>query len=200
MIKQLISSAFFATVMASSSHLIAVNPQPYTNVRNLSYVPYFLENAYLLSNAINTTSGSVFIDVGSQDGAAARWVAQNYANVTNYAVNAWWSCDSSQKNLFQKFLSNVIQENTANIIVPIRMSSTEGAKALSIVADVIYLESSSQNLSADILCWFNHLSTNGILCGNDWSDPFVEASVSQAAIKLGYQVNSNGDFWSIQKN
>jgi hypothetical protein len=199
MMKKMIHSTLFAAALLTASHASADDPQPYTNIRNVTYVPYFLENGYLLNNMINLTSGSVFIDVGSRDGAAARYVAQNTQGVTIYAVNAWWSCDPSQKNLFQKFLSNVKQENTTASIIPLRMASSEAARAINVIGDVIYLGSSNQNLSVDILAWFAHLSSSGIICGNDWDDSFVETNVSQAATKLGSQVNSNGTFWYIQK-
>ncbi len=198
MIKKMIRSLFVATAL-TSSWLSADLPQPYTNIRSTSYSPYFFDNAYILGSLITDNSVSTFIDVGSHAGGAARYVAQNYPNVINYSVNLWQNCDYSQKNLFQRFLSNVIQENTASIITPIRMASSEAARALNIIADLVYLGSPANVLSSDIQLWFAHLSSNGTVCGQDWDDPAVETSVSKAASTLGCSVNTNGTFWYIQK-
>ena len=179
---------------------IKADPQPYTNIHVLSYVPYYVPDGYLLIGKINSLSATVFVEVGSQNGAAARFVAQNTpSQLAIYAVSSWWSCDPSEKYLFQKFLSNVIQENSTERIIPIRMSSYEGAKALNIIADVIYVNSASENLTSDILAWFSHLSSTGVICGSDWLDPMVELSVSQAAVQLGCVVVTSGNFWSIER-
>lgn len=190
-------STLFASALMATTCVVA-DPQPYTNIRNMAYVPYYLENGYLLSNVINMTSATVFIDVNSQNGSAARYVAQTTQDVTCYAVNAWWSCDTSQKYLFQRFLSNVKQENTAERIIPLRMASYEASHAINVVAEVIYI-GTNPNLGTDILAWFPHLSSNGVICGHDWEDPSVEVSISQAATKLGCQIHSDGNFWYLQK-
>lgn len=190
-----------ATAVAISTvFTLTADPQPYANIRNLPYVPYFFEDGYLLINLINENSVNTFIDVGSKDGSASRYVAQNTPDVVNFSINPWWSCDKSQKQLFQRFLSNVRQENNQERIIPIRMGSLEGARALDIIADLIYLGSSTQGIGTDIIAWSTHLSSSGIICGHEWQDPYVETGVSQAAAKLGLQVHSNGNFWYLKKN
>ncbi|HEY4832595.1 MAG TPA: hypothetical protein VIH61_08570 [Waddliaceae bacterium] len=199
MIKKAFGSAILASLLISSSP-VSADPQPYTNIHILPYVPYYVPDGFALIDQINSLPATVFIEVGSQDGAAARFVAQNApAGLAIYAVSSWWSCDPSEKYLFQKFLSNVIQENTTESIVPIRMASYEGAKALNIIADVIYVNSASETLNSDILAWSSHLSSIGVICGSNWQDPVVEMAVAQAAAQLGCVVVNNGNFWSIEK-
>lgn len=198
MIKKTIGSVLLASLLVSSSTMYA-DPQPYTNVHVLPYIPYYVPDGYLLMDRINSLLATTFIEVGSHDGAAARFVAQNTSELAIFAVSSWWSSDPSDKYLFQKFLSNVIQEGTTERIIPIRMASYEGAKALNVIADVIYVNSASENLTSDILVWFSHLSSSGVICGTDWLDPIVEVNVSQAAVQLGCVVVTDGNFWYIER-
>jgi hypothetical protein len=198
MIKKTFGSALLACLLMSSSSINA-DPQPYTDIHVLPYVPYYVPDGYLLIDKINSVLATVFIEVGSHDGSAARFLAQNTSELVIYALSSWLSYDPSEKYLFQKFLSNVIQENATERIIPIRMASYEGAKALNVIADVIYINSPSENLSADILAWFSHLSSTGVICGTDWQDPMIELAVSHAAVQLGCVVMSNGNFWSIER-
>lgn len=192
----LLSGLLFASAGLSAATL----GYPYSTIYPLSATPYYFENGYLLTGLITNVNGTVFIDVNSQGGSAARLVGQYSPGVTVYNVNMWQSCDISQKHLYQKFLSNVISDNTTGSIVPIRMSSLEAAKALNVVADVIYIETNDQTLSSEILAWASHLTPTGSICGINWSDAQVQYCVAQAAAKLGYNVKDNGDFWYLSKN
>lgn len=194
--KTMFLAGLFATLNLSADTL----PEPFASIYQLSPTPYYFENGYLLVDKVNTEKATVFIDVGSQGGSAARLIAQYTQGVKIYNVNIWQSCDSQQKNGYQKFLSNLIAENTAERIIPIRMSSIEAAKALNVIAEVIYLDSIESTLSSEILAWAPHLAPSGTICGHDWTDPNVQYTVAQAANKLGFLVKSNGDFWYLERN
>lgn len=192
----LLSSALFANLSLFADQL----PEPYLSVNQLAATPYYFDNTYPLLDLISTMQAQVFVDVGSGSGAVSRLIAQNTTGVQIYNVSMWQSCDSSNKFGFQRFLSNVILEGTTAKITPLRMSSLEAAKAINFRADIVYLDSTEQILSSEILAWASHLTQNGTICGHDWTEPSVQFSVAQAANKLGLLVKSNGDFWYLQKN
>lgn len=193
-----------AALLASAS-LCADLPQPYASIRNLPATPYYVQDAYTFFNLANTHNAAVIVDVGSQDGSVARYFAQQASNLPSlkqiYSIDLWESSDASQAHLFQRFLSNVIQENSTGLIVPIRMSSHEAAESLNVQADFINLAGSHDQNTVyhDIISWHSHLSNGGVLAGNDWYDTAVESAVTQAAATLGISVQVNGNVWYFTK-
>lgn len=199
-LKMVISSAILAI-----SPLFADLPQPFTHIKNLPQTPYFVQDAYVFYSLINDHKAAVIMDVESQDGGVARYVAQQVSNLPSvkeiYSVNLWQSQDRSQKHLFQRFLSNIIHENTAQLITPIRMSSSEAAEALNIQADFISLVGANDQdtIYRDILAWYPHLSDNGIMCGNNWNESSVQGGVTKAASTLDLTVLLNDNVWYFLK-
>jgi hypothetical protein len=185
--------------------LFADLPQPYTLIENLPQTPYFVQDAYIFYTLINENNAAVIVDVESQDGGVARYVAQQVNTLTSvkqiYSVNAWQSPDRSQKHLFQRFLSNVIQENSAPLITPIRMCSREAAESLNIQADFISVVGANDQdtIYRDIIAWYAHLSDNGVICGNNWNETSVQIGVTKAAAALEQTVVVNGNVWYFVK-
>src|SRR5438128_2515324 len=108
---KVLKQAFFGALLLCNFSLSADDPEPYVSIHNLSYVPYYVENGYLLMDRINTHSASIVIDVDSENGGGARLVGQNTPDsVQIYSVSMW----TSSEHAFQRFLSNVKQENTAS--------------------------------------------------------------------------------------
>lgn len=179
--------------------------QPYASIQNLPQTPYFVQDAYTYYSLIMGNGASVIIDVESADGGVARYVAQQAANlpmVTEiYSVNAWQSPDRSQKHLYQRFLSNVNQEMTTQLITPIRMSSQEGAESLKVTADFISVVGGNDSITIynDILSWYPHLSDKGIICGNNWLDSSVQVGVTKASASLDVKLHVNNNVWYFQK-
>ena len=202
--KDLTTMIMSSAILASLS-LFADLPQPFTNIQNLPPTPYFVQDAYVLYSLINQNNAAVIVDVESQDGGVARYVAQQVNTLTSvkeiYSVNAWQSSDRSQKYLFQRFLSNVIQENTAQLITPIRMTSREAAEALNIQADFISLVGANDQdtIYRDIVAWYTHLSNNGVICGNNWNDSSVQVGVTKAAATLEQTLHVNNNVWYFVK-
>lgn len=182
------------------------DPQPYSSIRNLPPTPYFVQDAYIYYSLIQSHNAAIIIDVESDEGGVARFIAQQANNLpsvnTIYAVNAWTSCDPSQKYLFQRFLSNVKQENTTNLIVPIRMNSNDAALALNVKADFISIVggNDAETIYKDILSWYPHLSDDGVICGNNWNDNSVEIGVTKAAESLDLTLKINDNVWYFEKN
>ncbi len=185
--------------------LCADLPQPYSSINDLPQTPYFVQDGYTIYSLANTHNVGVVIDVESQDGGVARYLAQQSSNLPSlkqiYSVNLWQSNDRSQKQLFRRFLSNVIQENTTQLIIPIRMASQEAAVSMNVQADLINLVGGNDQTTIynDILGWYPHLSDNGVMCGNNWVEPSVQIGVTSAAMKLDVSLQINGNVWFFVK-
>lgn len=191
--------------LLTGASLSADLPQPYDSIHSLPHTPYFVQDSYIFSNLVTTHNVSVAIDVDSQDGGVARYLAQQASNLPSltkiYSVNMWHSNDNSQKHLFQRFLSNVAQEATTQLIIPIRMSSHEAAESLNVKADLISLVGANEQYTIcnDILSWYPHLSDTGLLCGNNWDEDSVKAGVIKASMLLNVPVQINNNVWYFVK-
>jgi hypothetical protein len=203
--KKYFGQIFMTIAMLSGASLSADAPDPYAVIRNLPSTPYYVQDGYVYANLVNTHNVAVVIDVESQDGSVARFLAQQASNLPSltkiYSVNMWHSNDLAQKHLFRRFLSNVVQENTADRIIPVRMSSQEAAESMNIKADMINLVGANdqQTIYNDIVRWYPHLSDAGVMCGNNWYDPSVQAGVTKAAATLDVSVQVNDSVWYFVK-
>jgi len=203
--KKPLRTLFAAAALLVNISLYGDAIQPYASVKNLPQTPYYVQDAYTIYSLINTHGSVVVVDVESPDGGVARYVAQQAANLPTvkqiYSVSGWTSCDRSQKHLFQRFLSNVNQEMTTQMITPIRMSSQEAAEALNITADFISLvgRNESDSIYSDILAWYPHLAVNGVLGGNNWFDHSVQQGVTKAAVTLELNLQTNNNVWYFVK-
>ena len=67
-------------ILAGAS-LYADIPQPYSSIHNLPQTPYFVQDGYIYYNFVNTNNVAVVIDVYSEDGGVARYLAQQANNL-----------------------------------------------------------------------------------------------------------------------
>lgn len=191
-----VRGALIAAVFVGNSFLIA-DPEPYASIRQVSYEPYYFENSWILLDKVNAQSTTVFIDIESVDGMAARFVSANVpADVKVYNVNPW----SQDEHQFQQFLSNVIEEGQQEQIIPLRMSSKEGSATLNLAAEVIYIDCSQpDSVYEKILSWSTHLTENGLIVGNYWNWNEVKLPVVSAAGDLGLTFSTNANFWFLKR-
>lgn len=203
--KKYFGKILISSVVLACASAYADIPEPYESVDHLPPTPYFVQDSYIYYNLANTHNCEVIIDVESQDGGVARYLAQQANNLPSlrriYSVNMWQSNDRSQKHLFQRFLSNVAQEETSELIIPIRMNSHEASESLSLKADFISLVGANdqQTIYNDILGWFPHLSDGGVICGNNWYEPSVQIGVTKAAMMLDVSVRIDSNVWYFVK-
>lgn len=174
----------------------AVAQEPYDSIKQIDYQPYYLPNSYMVLNQFNALEGTVFVDVNSEQNGASRYMGSNVADgVKVYAISTWDSLGS-----YQTFLSNVIQENASSAIIPVRMASDEASYALNIVADVVYLNTSNaENLNQDIGLWFTHLTSTGVIVGDNWNFPEVAYAVASAALNYSLTISVSGTFWTLHR-
>jgi len=186
----------YMTVLTCSVASMLNSVEPYDATRTITYVPYTLQDGYYLYNEVIAQNTTLFIDVGSQGGAVARYIAANTNGSVNiFNINSW----SNNENDFQTFLSNVIQENQATNIIPIRMNSLEACVGLNLVSQCIYIETDPNNIYADIIGWSSHLAPQGVITGNHWEWSDVEFQVIRAASLLNMTVTVNGTYWFLKK-
>ncbi len=144
--------------------------------------------------------------MGSWLGASTRFLASSIGNNGKvYAIDTWEGSsdefehmnDPRRSSLYQLFLSNVKHAQLTEIIVPFRMKSLEAAKALNIKADLIYIDAAhdTESVYQDILAWYPHLESGGIICGDDWSWPSVQVGVVKAAVVFRKSIYHEGNFW-----
>jgi hypothetical protein len=199
---KLLSSLSLTAWLCLSSQLTAL-PEPYNSVNTLPIIYYYVPDGYVLYSLATENSSSVIVDVESDNGSVARYLAQqNIPSVTKvYSVSLWAAGNPPEYDRYQRFLSNVIQEGTAEVIVPLRMSSAEAASALNVSADLIYFGTFDSNtLYDEIAHWIGNLSDNGVLCGNNWNENAIKVAVVNAANDFNLNLGINSNVWYLKKN
>jgi predicted O-methyltransferase YrrM len=182
-------------------------PEPYKSTRDLPFDPHgWFPNARQLAACFQEKPIAVVIEVGAWLGVSTRFLASSVQPGGKvYAVDTWspteevYMTDPRLPCLYQLFLSNVKHAQLTDTIVPVRMTSLEAAQALNVKADLIYIDAAHDTVSVreDILAWAPHLEEGGILCGDDWPYPPVQAAVKEAAKKLDRSIYSSERFWRI---
>lgn len=180
-------------------------PEPYRSVSLLKpdWHGWFSgPNRAMIEQFIRTQNPKVILEVGTWLGNSAIFMAHLLAEDGKlYAVDHWQGSIEHDtmpdakirlKTLYQQFLSNVVYAGMANKIVPLRMSSLEAARSISVQPDLIYLDGahSEEDIYNDILAWYPKLNKGGILCGDDyaWGDAqigYIKNGIERAARILG---------------
>lgn len=166
------------------------------------------KNQEMLKIIIAEKKPKIVIEIGSWLGASTRLIAQTISDESIvYAIDTWKGSNEpahlndprvKDNRLFHIFLSNVIQTNLQNKIIPIRMTSMEAYAAFDGYADLIYIDGShlEEDVYMDITKWYEKLALNGVICGDDWQSwPSVTKAVERAARTLKKIIKSHGTFW-----
>ena len=189
-------------------------PEPYRSVIDLPedthnwFSNYNKRNLEIL---IQELQPKVVVELGSWLGASAIFMASRLPEGSVlYAVDDWTantdtsiqadkSVQQKLSTLYQQFLSNVKIHKLSHIIVPIRMKTLEAARSLAVRANLIYVDAShdEESVYQDIMSWHEKLEENGVICGDDWDAPSVQAGVKRAAHALNTTIASDGSFWSF---
>jgi len=182
-------------------------PEPYCHIKDLPFDPHgWFSNSEELARQITSLRPKVIIEIGAWLGSSTRFMADLLPKGGKlYAIDTWKGSvnepihlqDPRMPYLYQLFLSNVKHAGLTEKIIPVRMESIEASHALSIQADLIYIDASHDTASvlADILAWYPHLNEGGILCGDDWTWDSVRTAVKQGAAQLEKKIHTYGNFW-----
>ncbi len=181
----------------------------YDSINLLPFDPHgWFFNSDQLVEICETLQPKTVIEVGSWLGASTRFIAELIpAEGKLYAVDTWLGSDEQAHKkdprlhrIYQIFLSNVVHAGLQNKIIPVRMTSMEAAEALSVKADLIYIDAShkTQDVYNDIIAWSMHLNSDGVICGDDWAWSSVRIAVQKAAIELKQQIVAEDNFWRLK--
>lgn len=173
------------------------------------------ESKAMLNILIRTKRVRTIVEVGSWVGASAIYMARQLPKDGKlYAIDTWLGCPQHAyreyakgmlPTLYEQFLSNVIHEKLEHTILPMRMTSLEGAQALKgeVNPDLVFIDALHEEgpVYDDLCAWYPFVQENGILCGDDWNwkdangHLSVRAAVERFAHEQGLQAGSNGTFW-----
>jgi predicted O-methyltransferase YrrM len=178
-------------------------PEPYKSAILLSYessedLRYPNELQAEVQKVVNA-GGKIFVELGSSFGTSTRLIASKFPHgLKVYAVDTWKISQDevSQtplpkiKKLFEYFLSNNIKKRLAHKIHPIRLTTDEAAKNFNNTIDFLFIHS-AHNYKAvynDIMNWYPKLSTDGVICGDNFNNSNVEKAAIDAAAALNISV------------
>jgi predicted O-methyltransferase YrrM len=189
-------------------------PAPYNTVDVMPFNPQgWYRNGPSMEWLIRRAKAKTVIEVGSWLGLSTRHIAKTLPeDGVVYAVDHWLGSPNENNsqfdmpNLYRQFLSNVIHENLAHKIVPLRMNSLEASQALKhIKPDLIYIDATHEftNVMLDLIMWFPYVKGHGVLCGDDyyWGHDYpVKRAVDTFARENNLIVRDDGWMWYIEEN
>lgn len=179
-------------------------PEPYCSINLLPFDDHgWFLNEGVVEQFISVKPAKIVIEVGSWAGRSTRFIAERLPEDGKvYAVDTWLGspelvAEERLPDIFHIFCSNVVHAGLAHKIVPIRMTSMEAAKALNVMADLIYIDAAhdEESVYQDVLAWSQHLVPDGIICGDDWHWDSVKRGVLQASLELECKVLHIGNCW-----
>lgn len=191
-------------------------PEPYKSVNILPQDMQGwlnVENKALLKQLVERYQPNVIVELGSWQGLSSVYLAGLMKKTgVLYAIDSWYGKGvlkfdaekpEDKKRIeicYQQFLSNIIHNKLCHKIVPIRMDTLEAARALTIKADLIYVDASHDEESVynDIMHWYPKLNSGGIMCGDDWIWGSVKKGVQKAAAILHTTIKFSGNCWYFE--
>lgn len=185
-------------------------PEPYHSTPTL---PLFMHgwfgptNQRYLRHFIQQYRPQIVVELGSWMGLSTIFMAQHMQQGAKlYAVDTWlgsvehrvepqFSC--FLPTLYQQFLSNCKHHGVTNIVIPVRRTTLEAARMLSICPNLVYVDAShaEEDVYNDIMAWYPKLASKGILCGDDWGWESVQKGVIRAAKDLQKTFKTDDNFW-----
>ncbi|MBS0653810.1 MAG: class I SAM-dependent methyltransferase [Verrucomicrobia bacterium] len=186
-------------------------PEPYKSATLLPFSSHgWYPNGPQLEILIRQFQVRDIIEVGCWLGLSTRHMASHLPQEGKlYAIDHWLGSAEHQPGmehwrpelgqLYEYFLSNVIQAGLTDKIIPIRMDSLVAAASLDVQADLIYIDANHETAAvyADLAAWHPHLRPHGILCGDDWNWPTVRAAVEAFAQEKGLTIEASEHFWKL---
>jgi len=176
-------------------------------------------NNGIFEDIITSVNPKTIIEVGTWKGQSAITMANclrsKNINCKIYCVDTWlgatefWTDlkDTKERDLMLKngypqiynvFLSNVIQMGLTDYIIPVPNTSQNAARIFSyykIKADICYIDASheEEDVFNDIISYEKLITNNGVLFGDDYGLPGVKKAVDR---RFGHEIKiENNNYW-----
>ncbi|KPK32154.1 MAG: hypothetical protein AMS24_04880 [Chlamydiae bacterium SM23_39] len=207
----------------SLSKLIEIKnlPSPYNELKNImlfNHHGWFGENnAKGLKTLIEQRRIKTVVELGSWLGKSTMYIAEHLPEDGKvYAVDHWLGSRVHHNNkavknllptLYEQFLSNVVQKNLTEKIIPWKMTTVEAAKKMSLegkLVDLVYIDAAhdEESVYQDMSMWYPLIKEGGVMCGDDWGwgkNLPVQRAVKQYAFDNNLKYKVYGNFWIIFK-
>jgi len=152
----------------------------------------------LLGNFMKKNNG-VLLCIDTWCGDINMWLMKHFSNTMNN--------NDGNPNLYDHFMLNMKKNNLIDTVIPLRLSSTIGARMLKVLnyeIDFIYVDSAHEagETFMELMLYHDILKPSGILFGDDYRGfPAVKYDVDLFCNYYGYVLffTGDGDTWIIQK-
>ena len=190
--------------------------------------PLFLQgwhgDSNLFHKLIDENNPTIIIEIGTWLGLSAinmaSYCKQKGYNTKVYCVDTWlgnyeWhTSDDPQVNMrlrngypqvYYQFLSNVIHSGVQDIITPFPNTSSIMSKYFKqhdVKSELIYIDASHEyfDVLRDLECYYELLSENGVIFGDDYQWGGVREAVNAFASQIGREVHVfDNNFWTLRK-
>lgn len=206
--------AFLALYMLLPALVIANIPELYNSLRVVPENTFnWYENSKEIEEIFNKNDIRIVIEIGSWVGGGSTRHMGNLLREKQgklYAVDTWLGNPAQQigkerydpvlSYVYQQFLSNMIHWDLVDVVIPVRMRSTEAARALNVQPNLVYIdgEHSFESVYEDLSTWYPFVKNQGILCGDDWQTwSSVRMAVEKFASENDLKIVSSGNFWRL---
>lgn len=214
--KPLISNSsdwLMSDTQKTDNHTLENMPSPYNQLPKILpyYDPSYYGNADLLEKTVIRNKPKVIVELGSTFGKSTTHLAKKMIPEGKLYAIGQWTSDNFKKVSFEQFLSNVIQDNLINKIIPLKMDIKEAIQKLKeekIEIDFLYIDSSYPgNNIYEVLCALYPLvNKTGVICGNVLDNKELDTPFRQGLArfakerKMSVKNLSSRTFWMLKSN
>lgn len=169
----------------------AIDVLPYNDI-------YWTDNTPELVDLILKTNARFVIEVGCWVGHTTHYLAKALPeNGRVLAVDPWQpffdgvsKFPISFEEAYLQFLSNMEHKGVGKKIQVLRKKSPDAANDVNEKAEVIFVDGAHDEVSVynDLKAWLPKLTSNGVLCGDDWFIAPTQAGVKKFAQDYGFEI------------
>jgi len=165
------------------------------NGRGAYFNAEFIEKLFKYNHIVNV------LEIGSDCGVSTRHIASLLPEDGKlYSLDAWIQ---QYGNMYTQFLSNIVRAQLTHKIIPTRKDSAEALgliKSYGKQFDLVYVDGdhTTEGVRKDLELYFPLLSSNGVMCGDDWLFLPVRTAVLLFAQQQQLTVYAACNFWLLK--
>ena len=211
-----VPSIFFNSLVGD----IKSYPEPYNQLEEIlpfkQTIGVYYSNGAEIEQIFNTHKIITALEVGSFLGTGSTAhigrLLKSQENARFFAVDHWLGSYNHQlggtaydpilPKLYDQFLSNIIHQELAHIVIPVQMESVDASKFLNEMFDFIYIDAEhlEEFVYNDLVAWYPHLNSDGVFCGDDWGTSIdVRNAVIRFANENNLKIFTGSNFWRLLK-